>query len=148
MSSKWLERPPWLAALANAVMDDIQGDQPLSGVQLVVVEGDDPDTFGIGVYEQDGTGSGAGSREMISSTTTRTEALPPAPSARLPHPRTSGRLARLPLRSGDGAKRKPGRLPWPRESTLATGQNTASGTPALAKPTALILTLAWRRHQS
>jgi hypothetical protein len=75
MAANWLEHPTWLAELVNAVMDDIQADQRLFGLRLVVIEGDAPGSFGVGVYEPDGGSVGAGSNEMIDTTTPRTVAL-------------------------------------------------------------------------
>lgn len=56
-------------------MDDLEAGEPLPGVCLVVVDGDAPATYGVGVYEPDGTGVGAGSNQMISAETPRAEAL-------------------------------------------------------------------------
>jgi hypothetical protein len=74
MPSKWLEHPAWLAELVDAVMNDIQGGERLSGLRLVVIE-EDPANFGVGINEHGGGSVGAGSNEMIGPATPRTQAL-------------------------------------------------------------------------
>jgi hypothetical protein len=74
MPPKWLEHPAWLAELVDAVMNDIQGGERLSGLRLVVIE-EDPANFGIGITEHGGGSVGAGSREMIGPATPRAQAL-------------------------------------------------------------------------
>jgi hypothetical protein len=75
MPRKWLEEPPWLAELVNAVMNDIAGGQRLFGLSLFVVEGDEAATIGVGIAEQDRSSVGAGSNEMISPATPPGDAL-------------------------------------------------------------------------
>jgi hypothetical protein len=58
MPSGWVELPHWLAASANAVFADVQGDDPIPDLCLLAKETDHPDAVVLGVFEPDGTGGG------------------------------------------------------------------------------------------
>jgi hypothetical protein len=77
MWTEWIEPPAWLASVATAVMNDLQGDRPIPGLRVLVFLSDMGDaavTFGVGLFEADGTGGGAG-HQPLSPTMSHTQLL-------------------------------------------------------------------------